>query len=153
MPTLLENKGVFSPVINDSKILPRNYSGIPLPVSDMIILQNEYPSISIRFILKITFPFGDVYLNALDNKLRIAELIFSTSIHSKSGSFSDSTVKFCQFMKRIGYLLCQYHYIDFRNPEFNHTCFNLLHIKQMIDQCLQRGSIAIHGSQFSIDGV
>lgn len=93
MPTLLENKGVFSPVINDSKILPRNSSGIPLPVSDMIILQNEYPSISIRFILKITFPFGDVYLNALDNKLRIAELIFSTSIHSKSGSFSDSTVK------------------------------------------------------------
>lgn len=55
---------------------PRNSSGIPLPVSDMIILQNEYPSISIRFILKITFPFGDVYLNALDNKLRIAELIF-----------------------------------------------------------------------------
>ena len=48
----------------------------------MIILQNEYPSISIRFILKITVPFGDVYLNALDNKLRIAELIFSTSIHS-----------------------------------------------------------------------
>lgn len=39
MPTLLENKGVFSPVINDSKILPRNSSGIPLPVSDMIILQ------------------------------------------------------------------------------------------------------------------
>ena len=93
MPTLLENKGVFSPVINDSKILPRNSSGIPLPVSDIIILQNEYPSISIRFILKITFPFGDVYLNALDNKLRIAELIFSTSIHSKNGSFSDSTVK------------------------------------------------------------
>lgn len=52
MPTLLENKGVFSPVINDSKILPRNSSGIPLPVSDMIILQNEYPSISIRFNLK-----------------------------------------------------------------------------------------------------
>ena len=65
MPTLLENKGVFSPVINDSKILPRNSSGIPLPISDMIILQNEYPSISIRFILKITFPFGDVYLSLI----------------------------------------------------------------------------------------
>ena len=38
---------------------------------------NEYPSISRTVHLKITFPFGDVCLNALDNKLRIAELIFS----------------------------------------------------------------------------
>ena len=101
MPTLVEKAGELSPVMKESKMRFWNSSGIPSPVSDTVIWQKGFPSCSIRVRVSNTSPLGEVYLKALDSRFPTDEVIFSVSIHRKTGSSGSLTWNVHPFIPAI----------------------------------------------------